>query len=265
MTLDLLAALAAAATAAAALPPAPSRTARQRLARFRPGAHGRRESGTARAQTRRGGSRGRARWAGSRSRVGASLLAGLVAGAVVGGLPGVVVGVAVVPVLGRVLTRAGTGRERRRKRAVAADAPVAADLLAACLATGMAPASAAASVAEAVGGPVGDALHGVVARLSLGAGPEDAWDVLAAEPGLGPLARACRRAVDSGAPLADVADRLADDVRSAARADAESRAQRVGVHAVAPLGVCFLPAFLLLGVVPVVVGTAARALGGAVW
>lgn len=32
--------------------------------------------------------------------------------------------------------------------------------------------------------------------------------------------------------------------------------RRVGVLAVAPLGLCFLPAFVLLGIVPVVVGLA---------
>ena len=37
---------------------------------------------------------------------------------------------------------------------------------------------------------------------------------------------------------------------------AEQAARRVGVLAVAPLGLCFLPAFVLLGVVPVVIGLA---------
>jgi hypothetical protein len=50
--------------------------------------------------------------------------------------------------------------------------------------------------------------------------------------------------------------RLAAEVRAERRSAAEQAARRVGVLAVAPLGLCFLPAFLLLGVVPVVVGLA---------
>ncbi|MCW2777557.1 MAG: hypothetical protein JWN17_1282, partial [Frankiales bacterium] len=50
--------------------------------------------------------------------------------------------------------------------------------------------------------------------------------------------------------------RLAADARAEARSAAEQRARRAGVLAVAPLGLCFLPAFVLLGVVPVVVGLA---------
>jgi hypothetical protein len=39
-------------------------------------------------------------------------------------------------------------------------------------------------------------------------------------------------------------------------------AQRVGVHAVAPLALCFLPAFVLLGIVPLVVGLAQQLFRG---
>ena len=35
-------------------------------------------------------------------------------------------------------------------------------------------------------------------------------------------------------------------------ADIEDRARRVGVSAALPLGVCLLPAFMLLGIVPTV-------------
>jgi pilus assembly protein TadC len=47
--------------------------------------------------------------------------------------------------------------------------------------------------------------------------------------------------------------RLADDLRAARAARAEAGAQRLGVLVVLPLGLCFLPAFLLTGVVPVIV------------
>lgn len=78
---------------------------------------------------------------------------------------------------------------------------------------------------------------------------------------LAPAARALSRAADGGAPVAAAVARLAAEARLDARARGEQAARRVGVVAVAPLGLCFLPAFVLLGVVPVVVGLAAPLLG----
>jgi pilus assembly protein TadC len=64
------------------------------------------------------------------------------------------------------------------------------------------------------------------------------------------------RAAQSGAPVAEVLTRLADDAREASRAASVAAARSVGVKAVAPLGLCFLPAFVLLGIIPVVAGLA---------
>ena len=65
-----------------------------------------------------------------------------------------------------------------------------------------------------------------------------------------------RALLDGGAPVAAAVSRLAAEVRAEGRGAAEQAARRVGVLAVAPLGLSFLPAFVLLGVVPVVVGLA---------
>ena len=48
-------------------------------------------------------------------------------------------------------------------------------------------------------------------------------------------------------------ERLADDLARSARADTEERARAVGVKAALPLGLCLLPAFVLIGIVPLVV------------
>ena len=77
-----------------------------------------------------------------------------------------------------------------------------------------------------------------------------------ARPALAPLARAIARSAASGAPLAPTVARVAEEQRSERRWKAEAAAARVGVRAVLPLAVCFLPAFVLVGVVPVVVGVA---------
>ncbi|MFI7617798.1 type II secretion system F family protein [Nonomuraea terrae] len=145
---------------------------------------------------------------------------------------------------------------RQERQRIVADLPFAADLMTACLLAGR-PVSAATEIAaNAVGGPLGRRLTWVSSQLRLGADPEPTWAVLAKDPATGQLARAMSRAAQSGAPVADVLTRLADDAREAARASAVAAARSVGVKAVAPLGLCFLPAFVLLGIIPVIAGLA---------
>lgn len=145
---------------------------------------------------------------------------------------------------------------RRRNEQIAADLPVAVDLLAACHQAGSPPAAAAAAVSNAVGGPVGEALQRVVSLLRLGGDPVQAWAILDAEPPLASLGRAVGRAMSSGAPVTVALEHVARDARQQRRMAAEEAARKVGVRATVPLGVCFLPAFVLLGVVPVAAGIA---------
>jgi Flp pilus assembly protein TadB len=66
--------------------------------------------------------------------------------------------------------------------------------------------------------------------------------------------RVVRRSSRSGARLAEQLRALADDLREEAAHQALERARRVGVLAVLPLGLCCLPAFVLLTVVPLAAG-----------
>ena len=50
--------------------------------------------------------------------------------------------------------------------------------------------------------------------------------------------------------------------RRRAHDDAHARAERAGVLVSGPLGLCFLPAFVCLGIVPVVIGLAGTTLAG---
>ncbi|MFI8192842.1 type II secretion system F family protein [Streptomyces sp. NPDC085946] len=140
--------------------------------------------------------------------------------------------------------------------------PLAADLLAACIVAGAAPVVAAQAVGEALGGPTGDALARGAAEVRLGGEPGAAWRRLAATPGAGALARLLERADVSGLPAAAPVAGLAAQARADRGRTATARARRASVLVSAPVGLCFLPAFIAVGVLPVVIGLAGGVLGG---
>ncbi|WP_327305356.1 type II secretion system F family protein [Streptomyces sp. NBC_01298] len=140
--------------------------------------------------------------------------------------------------------------------------PFAADLLAACLAAGAGPVDAAEAVGESLGGPVGDRLAMAGAELRLGGEPGAAWGRLAEIPGARALAECLERSARTGAPAAEPVSRLASTLRADRARRAGARAQRAAVLVTAPVGLCFLPAFLALGVAPVVIGMASGLLSG---
>jgi len=70
-----------------------------------------------------------------------------------------------------------------------------------------------------------------------------------------------QRSAESGAPLAEGLSRLAEDRRRERRTQTQVRARNVGVKAAGPLAACFLPAFMLVGVVPTVAGSFQRLFG----
>jgi pilus assembly protein TadC len=181
---------------------------------------------------------------------------------VIGGVPGVMAGGCAGAVAVFLVRRREPVEVRRRRARVAADLPFAADLMVACLRAGSPIGGAVEIAAAAVGGPLGDRLSSVTGRLRLGAGPEEAWSELRADPELSALARDMTRAAVNGAPVADVLSRLADDATREAHAATSAAARRAGVQVIAPLGLCFLPAFVFLGIIPIVAGLATQAFGG---
>jgi pilus assembly protein TadC len=186
-------------------------------------------------------------------------LAGLAACALLGsGLAGLLVGAAVVVASERLLRRSRTAAGHRHE-AVQRDLPVVCDLLAVCLAAGTPTGAAVAAVAGAVPGPLGEGLTEVGALYRLGAAPRQAW--AGAPRGTEALARVLVRAGESGSTVVPALHRLAADLRSTQRGDVEAAVRRAGVWVLAPLGLCFLPAFLCLGVVPLVLGIAADVFG----
>ncbi|MEU2771522.1 type II secretion system F family protein [Streptomyces sp. NPDC007162] len=193
-------------------------------------------------------------------------VAGVVCGGwvLIGGISGALLGLGVAVGLWRWRRREGGGE--RAARAEAAEAlrqlPLAADLLAACIAAGAGPVVAAQAVGEALGGPVGDGLARGAAEVRLGGEPADAWRWLASLPGAAALARLLERADESGLPAAVPVARLASDARAEWARAATTRARRAAVLISAPVGLCFLPAFVFVGVLPVVIGLAGGVLRG---
>ncbi len=210
-------------------------------------------------------------------RIALGTAAGLGPFVVFGGPAGIVIGLVLGVAAVRLLAGVPERHTRRRHERLACDLPLALDLIAACLTAGAPVVTALEIVADAVGGPLGTELGLVGRALRLGAPigeachrlldpgpggrPAPSWwaitgvaEVTTAARELATFARALHRTEDSGARLAATLERLADQTRAQHQERALAAARRAGVAAVAPLGLCFLPAFIALGVVPVVAG-----------
>lgn len=166
---------------------------------------------------------------------------------------GAVAGAVVFWALGKV----ETGGAAAARAELVAELPTALDVLAACVASGMPLRGATSAVARAVGGALGDLLATVVARTSAGFSDGAAWASLRDHEVLGAVARDLARAADAGTATGPLLARHAEAARSAAHADALVRARAVGVRTIIPVACCYLPAFFLLGVVPVIAGVLA--------
>jgi pilus assembly protein TadC len=180
------------------------------------------------------------------------------------GLVGMLAGAAAGAALWRWRLRQGGSTPSQEYDAadVARQLPLAADLLAACITAGASPVTAARAVGDALGGPVGERLARGAAQARLGGEPAEAWGPLAALPGAAPLARLLERAEESGVPAAVPVARLAVEARAERGRAATERARRAGVMVTVPVGLCFLPAFVAVGVMPVVIGLAGGLLAG---
>ncbi|MGW1722294.1 type II secretion system F family protein [Streptomyces sp. NPDC002306] len=193
------------------------------------------------------------------------LMGAVIAGwAVIGGAAGVLVGLVAAAALWRWRVRQASAdcAGGVDPQEAARQLPLAAELLGACIEAGAGPVLAAQAAGEALGGPVGNALARGAAEVRLGGEPAEAWRRLAAIPGAESLVRLLERADVSGLPAAGPVARLAADARADRARDATARARRAAVMVTAPVGLCFLPAFIAVGVLPVVIGLAGEAMGG---
>jgi len=76
-----------------------------------------------------------------------------------------------------------------------------------------------------------------------------------------PMSRVLRLSQRAGVPAAELLRSEADQARRNARSAGQRRAEALAVTLMLPLGVCVLPAFMLVGVVPLVLSILATTLG----
>jgi len=137
------------------------------------------------------------------------------------------------------------------------------DVLAVCLSAGLTVPEAATATARVAPPALRVILQRAADLLRLGADPDTAWQSPDDNDGYGgeALARLARRSASSGSALAAGVAELAEQERQDVTHAAAAAAERAGVLIAGPLGLCFLPAFVCLGVVPVVAGLAGQIFG----
>ncbi|HWU33499.1 MAG TPA: type II secretion system F family protein [Marmoricola sp.] len=189
-----------------------------------------------------------------RFRLPLSGLAGATGWAFVGGAMGLVAGAGAAFVAWRTLTNARSPTAIRRDQRLREDCPLVVELLAHALSAGSDIASALHIVGSAVGDPWESRLAICLNALRIGQAPAEVWAELEKDPLTSGLGRAFARSHQTGVPVSRAMRALAKDLREESDLTAHAYARTIEVRAAVPLGVCFLPAFVLLGVVPLVAG-----------
>ncbi|AEG43185.1 type II secretion system F family protein [Isoptericola variabilis] len=127
--------------------------------------------------------------------------------------------------------------------------PVLLELVAAAVRSGAGVPRALRATGDAVGGPDGAALARAADALRLGADWDTAWREAPAR--LDVVRRALRGAWADGAAPTEALRAAGAEHAHERRSAARTAAGRLAVRLVLPLGACFLPAFVLVGLVPV--------------
>ena len=149
-------------------------------------------------------------------------------------------------------------RRRARREPDRVDPALMIDLLGAMLSAGAPLGGALAVLGDTCPPPLSLSVHRVQGALALGADWETAWTSAISQSDattgatLRELAAALRFAALTGASSAGIVYACAGQLRRRRNSDAQRRAATLGVRLVVPLGLCYLPAFICLGVLPVV-------------
>lgn len=192
----------------------------------------------------------------SRRELAQTALVGLVSGCLgflLGDLIGAVIGTLAASCCW-LLTIRSSRQDRRRNEALQAQAAATFDLLACALSAGQPLARAVETVAAISAAPTSELLTRVAAHLRIGCCQREAWDALRHEAGWQDVARDLAASAETGAGLAELLTAAACEAREQSNAQVQTKARAVNVRSVLPMMCCFLPSFVLVGVVPIVAG-----------
>ncbi len=148
------------------------------------------------------------------------------------------------------LGRAESPTARRRRNQMIIDLPHVLELLAAAMEAGLPLRNATREVVSITNGPLTDDLKELLASIDLGRGDAHAWRSLRAHPVLDRVSVDLARSCDSGTMVVSSMRHHAEAARRTRRGALEAKAKTVGVKSVPPLVICFVPAFLLIGIAP---------------
>lgn len=147
--------------------------------------------------------------------------------------------------------RAAAGAESPARNVPAIDLVVVLELLEVATGAGASIPRALEAVGEAVGGKDGAALRAVGSALVLGASWQTAWGGAGQPARLQPIGHAMRGAWENGAAPSRALRAAGEALRRDSDRRTRTAAARLGVQLVLPVGLCLLPAFVLIGLVPI--------------
>jgi len=152
--------------------------------------------------------------------------------------------------------RSGGRRRDRDRRQIAADFPDALDLLVLSIRAGYLPAQAVVEIEPFLPPRLRRAFRSVNCSMQQGQRFADALGQLPAAlgPVAQPLVDSLSAAERYGLPLAPVLERLSTEARQQRRRDADAAARELPVRLAIPLVLCTLPSFVLLAIVPLLLG-----------
>jgi tight adherence protein C len=154
---------------------------------------------------------------------------------------------------------------RRRPASALDDLPDVVEIVVIAVRAGATPSAAVLAAGPLAPAPLRPAFDEVVHRLGRGERLADALGALVDQ--LGPDAAgfvdALATADRYGLPLGPVLDRLADDIRAERRRAGERHARTLPVRLAFPLVTCTLPSFVLIAIVPALLGAVSTLRGTA--
>lgn len=169
---------------------------------------------------------------------------------------------AYAPPAARASSRTWPWTQRRNRALLERQSPGALTVLIALLDSGIPISDSVRAAAESTAEPLGSALHEIAESLRMGASMRTAWQPLAHSDAWVPVLSAMERSARTGAALSSVLTHAAAEMRDERRSRATVAARKAGVRAILPLVLCCLPAFIALGIVPVVASFMAPIIDG---